>query len=250
MQDKVALVTGGTSGIGRATAIAFAKQGAKVVIAGRRQHEGEETLQMVKAAGSDGLFIRADVSDEAQVQDMVDKTVAKFGRLDYAFNNAGTEGQPGPFTEQTVANYDRIMDINVKGLFLSMKHEIAQMLKNGGGAIVNNASIAGLIGFPGLSVYSASKHAVLGLTKTAALEFAKSNIRINAVNPGAIQTDMVDRFTGAGPEGMKDTLASFHPVGRIGTADEVASGVVYLCSEGASFITGQSLTIDGGFTAQ
>jgi NAD(P)-dependent dehydrogenase (short-subunit alcohol dehydrogenase family) len=135
MQDKVALVTGGTSGIGRATAIAFAKQGAKVVIAGRRQHEGEETLQMVKAAGSDGLFIRADVSDETQVKDIVDKTVAKYGRLDYAFNNAGTEGQPGPFTEQTVANYDQIMDINVKGLFLSMKHEIAQMLKNGGGAL-------------------------------------------------------------------------------------------------------------------
>jgi NAD(P)-dependent dehydrogenase (short-subunit alcohol dehydrogenase family) len=253
-QDKVVLITGGSSGIGRATAVAFAREGAKVVVTSRRENEGKETVSLIKEAGCEGLFIRTDVSKEADVKAMVEEAVKAYGRLDYAFNNAGIEGNAAPLAEQTVDNYEAILGINVRGVFLSMKYEIPEMLKNGGGAIVNMSSVGGLIGFPGVSLYIASKHAVLGLTKSAALEYAKSGIRINAVAPAAIETDMVDRFVGklgAGKEEeTRQQFTAMHPIGRMGKPEEIASAVLYLCSDGASFITGQTLALDGGFTAQ
>jgi NAD(P)-dependent dehydrogenase (short-subunit alcohol dehydrogenase family) len=239
-QDKVVLITGGSSGIGRATAVAFAREGAKVVVTSRRVKEGEETIQLVKETGSDGLFIKTDVSNELDVKVMVEETVKAYGRLDYAFNNAGIEGSVALLVEQTMDNYESVLGINVRGVFLSMKYEIPEMLKTGGGAIVNMSSVAGLIGFPGLALYVASKHAVLGLTKSAALEYAKSGIRINAVSPAVIETDMVDRVFGKKGE-MRQQLAAMHPIGRTGKSEEIASAVLYLCSDGASFVTGNHL---------
>lgn len=247
--SRVALITGGTSGIGREAAVLFAKAGAKVVVTGRRETEGQETVRFVRDVGGEGLFIQADVSREEDCRAMVDHAMKTFGRLDFAFNNAGIEGQMVPVTEQSVENFHKVMDINVLGVLLSMKYEIAAMRKTGGGAIVNNASIAGLIGMPSGSVYIASKHAVIGLTKSAALEVAKEGIRVNAVSPGAIETPMYDRFTGDEAE-TKARLASFHPVGRAGVPTEIAKAVEFLCSDGASFITGTNLVVDGGYTAQ
>jgi NAD(P)-dependent dehydrogenase (short-subunit alcohol dehydrogenase family) len=248
-EGKVALITGGTSGIGRVAAIAFAKEGARVVVTGRREKEGAETVQLIKSDGGEGFFIKSDVSKEADVKEMVEKVMQAYGHLNYAFNNAGIEQLPTPFAEQAEETFDQIMNINVKGVWLSMKYEIPEMLKNGGGAIVNCASIAGLIGFPGIPIYIASKHAVLGLTKSVALEYAKSGIRINAVSPAAIETDMFERFV-KGDEGVREYLKAMHPIGRSGKPEEIASAVLYLCSDGASFITGQSLAVDGGFTVQ
>jgi NAD(P)-dependent dehydrogenase (short-subunit alcohol dehydrogenase family) len=249
--NKVALVTGGTSGIGRATALAFAEAGAKVVVAGRRETEGNEVVSLIKKGGGQALFVKTDVASEADVSALVEKTLAAYGRLDAAFNNAGIEGAVGKTTqEQTVADYRSIMDINVLGVLLCMKHEIPAMLKNGGGTIVNTSSVAGVIGFPGAGIYVASKHAVIGLSKTAALEFAKQNIRVNVVAPGGIETPMFDRFTGgAGSEGHK-LLSSLHPIGRTGTPEEIAGAVLWLCSDSASFVTGHTLVADGGWTAQ
>ncbi|HEX4140891.1 MAG TPA: SDR family oxidoreductase [Candidatus Methylacidiphilales bacterium] len=250
-ENKVVLITGGTSGIGRATAVAFAREGAKVVVSGRRKAEGAETVTLVEKAGGQGLFVQADVSDEEQVKKLVQTTVDHFGRLDVAFNNAGIEGAPKPLTEATPAEFDQVFNINVKGVFLSMKYEIPAMLKTGGGSIVNTSSIAGTIGMAGAGIYIASKHAVNGLTKTAALEVAKQGIRVNAVSPAAIQTDMLDRFLGdEQAEQKKQYFAGMHPVGRVGTSAEVASAVLYLSSPGASFITGHDLLVDGGFTVQ
>jgi NAD(P)-dependent dehydrogenase (short-subunit alcohol dehydrogenase family) len=250
-ENKVVLITGGTSGIGRATAVAFAKEGAKVIVSGRRETEGSETVAQIIKAGGKGLFLKSDVSDETQVKQLVDAVVDQFGRLDIAFNNAGFEGNLAPVTEQTVENYDKVFGINVKGVFLSMKYEIAAMLKTGGGSIVNTSSIAGSVGFPNANIYVASKHAVNGLTKTAALEVAKQGIRINTVSPAAIQTDMLDRFIGdEAAEQKKAYFAGMHPIGRLGHVDEIASAVLYLSSPGASFITGQDFLIDGGYTAQ
>src|SRR6266446_1148252 len=245
---KVALVTCGTSGIVKATAIAFARAGAKVVLTGRREKEGAQVVAEIKKLGGDAAFVRTDVAKDADVKAMVDFTVDKFGRLDVAFNNAGVEWK-GPLDQATEAEYRRVFDINVWGVLNSMRHEIPAMLKNGGGAIVNNSSVAGHVGLGEVSIYIASKHAVEGLTKAVALEFAKQNIRINAVAPGVIATDMLDRF--AGKEGeMRDSLASITPVGRIGSVQEIAAAVLYLCSDDAKFTTGTSLVVDGGFLAQ
>lgn len=208
-------MTGGTSGIGRDTAVLFAKAGAKVVVAGRRSKEGEETVGQVRAAGGDGLFVQTDVSQAVQVEALVRKTVEKFGRLDVAFNNAGIEGSWLPIVEQLEEDWDRLIAINLKGVWLCLKYEIRQMLKQGGGgAIVNMASVAGMIGSVGAAAYSASKHGVLGLTKSAALETAKNGIRVNAVCPAVIETSMVERLWGG--EGSQKFAVSIHPIGRIG----------------------------------
>lgn len=248
LSGKVAIVTGGSSGIGKATAIAFAREGAKVVVASRREKEGQETVKQVQSAGSEGFFIKTDVSKETDVSAMVEKTIATYGHLDYAFNNAGIEQIPTPLVEQTEATFDQVMDINVKGVWLCMKHQIPQMLVSGGGAIVNMSSIAGIIGAPGLPIYVASKHAVLGLTKSVALEYAKQGIRINAGCPGMIETDLLDRAF-ANQE-VKERLIAMHPIGRVGKPEEIAEAVVWLCSDKASFVTGQSLPLDGGYVAQ
>jgi NAD(P)-dependent dehydrogenase (short-subunit alcohol dehydrogenase family) len=246
---KVALVTGASTGIGRAASLAFAGEGAKVVVASRREIEGRDTVTQIQRAGGKGVFIRADVSRESDVANLVERTVAEFGRLDLAFNNAGVEGSGKPVPDESEQNYQTVFDVNVKGTLLSMKHEIRAMLKSGGGAIVNNASMVGHIAFPGASVYTASKHAIIGLTRSAALEQATSGIRINAVSPGAVATDMMDRFVG-GSEEMKAGFAAMHPMGRVARTEEIANTVIFLCSDSASFITGQSILVDGGFTAQ
>lgn len=244
LQGKVALITGGTTGIGRDTAVLFAKHGLKVVITGRRETEGNETISLVRAAGGDGIFVRGDVSKSADAQAMVQKTVEKFGRLDIAFNNAGIEGNWKPLPEWTEEEFDQVIDINVKGTWLSLKYEIPQMLKQGGGAIVNMSSVAGLIGAAGASAYIASKHAIIGLTRTAALECAKSRIRVNAVCPAVIETAMAERAFGD-PEVSKWVLAQ-HPIGRFGKPMEVAEAVLWMCSEKASFMTGHYIVVDGG----
>jgi NAD(P)-dependent dehydrogenase (short-subunit alcohol dehydrogenase family) len=244
LENKVALVTGGTSGIGRATAIALGTAGAKVVFSGRRDSEGEETAALIRDAGAECLFVRSDVSSEADVKALVQKTIATYGKLDCAFNNAGIESPAESLHEQPIEEFDKLMSINVRGLFLCMKYEIQQMLTQESGVIVNNSSMGGLIGFPGVSPYIASKHAVMGLTRSAALDYAKQGIRINAVNPGLIATAMMDRFS----SGSTDGFASTVPMGRMGQAEEIAQAVVFLCSDAASYITGQPLVIDGGFT--
>jgi NAD(P)-dependent dehydrogenase (short-subunit alcohol dehydrogenase family) len=248
--DKVALVTGATSGIGRAAALAFAREGARVVVSGRREQEGHETVALIQQAGGKAAFVQADVTREPEVAGLVNTTLATYRRLDVAFNNAGVEGALGSIHDQTVENYHHIMDANVLGVFLSLKHEVAAMLQNGGGAIVNNASVAGLIGLPGAALYVASKHAVLGLTKAAALEYATRGIRVNAVSPGAIETPMFDRFTAALGADSHHQIAALHPMGRTGRPGEIADAVLWLCSDQASFVTGQSLTADGGWTAK
>lgn len=248
LQGRVAIVTGGTSGIGRDAAVLFAKSGAKVVVAGRREAEGKETIDLIRATAGDGLFVKTDVSKAAEVQALVQKTVEKYGRLDVAFNNAGIEGAWIPIAEQSEEDWDRTIDINLKGVWLCLKFEIQQMLKQGGGgAIVNMASVAGLIGSAGAATYCASKHGVMALTKSAALETARSGIRVNVVCPAVIETPMGERIFGA-PE-MKKYALGLHPIGRFGKPMEVAEAVLWMCSDRASFMTGQSLVLDGGFLA-
>ena len=250
-ENKTVLITGGTSGIGKAAALAFAKEGANVVVSGRRVAEGEEVSRGITSAGGSALFVRADVSREDDIVALVETTVRAFGALHIAFNNAGIEGKFGLLTtEQTVEHYDQVCDINIRGVLLSMKHEIPAMLRSGGGAIVNNSSIGGHIGFNGSSVYVASKFAVIGLTKTAALEFAKQGVRVNSVSPGTVQTEMFDRAFGEGETDVKKTLATENPIGRIGTPEEIASAVLWLSSPGAAFTTGQDIIVDGGYTAR
>jgi NAD(P)-dependent dehydrogenase (short-subunit alcohol dehydrogenase family) len=248
LDGKVGLVTGGTSGIGRETAVLFAKAGAKVVVAGRREAEGQETVELIRAGGGDALFVKADVSKASEVEALVKKTVENFGRLDIAFNNAGIEGVWVPIVRQSEEDWDRTIDINLKGVWLCLKYEIRQMLRQGGGgAIVNMSSVTGLIGSAGAAAYSASKHGVIGLTKSAALENAKGGIRVNAVCPAVIETPMAERIFGA-PQVHKFVL-SCHPIGRFGRPMEVAEAVVWMCSDSASFMTGQSMVLDGGFLA-
>jgi NAD(P)-dependent dehydrogenase (short-subunit alcohol dehydrogenase family) len=244
---KVALITGGTSGIGRATAIAFAERGANVVVAGRREAEGAESLTLVQKAGGQGLFVRVDVNDESEIEAMVAKTLERFGRLDFAFNNAGVGGLGRATMTATADIYDQIMNINVRGVFFSMKHQIPAILQSGGGAIVNNASALALRPSANSPIYSASKAAVVGLTKSAALEFASKGVRINVICPAIIETDMTEQIRG--DEQTRAYLLSRHPVGRFGQSEEVAASVLYLCSPEASFITGVALPLDGGFAA-
>ena len=247
-EGKVALVTGGTSGIGRETSILFARKGARVVVAGRREIEGKETIDLIRRAGGEGIFVRADVSRASEVKALVEKTVAAYGGLDYAFNNAGIEGHWVPIVEQTEDEWDQTIDINLKGTWLCLKYGLQQMLKQGrGGVIVNNASISGFIGSYGSATYAASKHGVLGLTKAAALEVARNGIRVNAVCPAAVETPMADRLFGA-PEVRKKVLG-FYPIARFGKPIEVAEAVLWMCSGAAGFMTGQSLVLDGGFLA-
>ena len=249
-ENKTVLITGGTSGIGKAAALAFAREGANVVVSGRRVAEGEKVAGEIASAGGRGLFVQTDVAREDEIIALVEKTMGAFGALHIAFNNAGTEGQIGPLTtEQTVEHYHQVCDINIRGVLLSMKHEIPAMLRSGGGAIVNNSSLAGHLGFPGGSVYAASKFAVIGLTKSAALEFAGQGVRVNSVSPGLIQTEMFDRAFGEGETEIKKTKVTQTPVGRIGTPEEIASAVLWLSSPGAAFTTGQDIIVDGGFAA-
>jgi NAD(P)-dependent dehydrogenase (short-subunit alcohol dehydrogenase family) len=243
--DKVVLVTGGTAGIGRATAVAFARQGAKVVVSGRRKNEGLESVALVEKAGGEGLFVRADVSQEQDVAALIASTVERFGRLDIAFNNAGVI-ERGLITDITVESYEHIFGINVRGVALGLKHQIAAMLKTGGGSIVNNASVLGIRPYPELSLYNASKFAVIGLTKTAALEYATKGIRVNAVCPAIIETDMT--AMARDDEQTRNALLLTHPVRRFGTPEEVADAVLWLSSPDSGFITGINLPVDGGFT--
>lgn len=249
MDGQVALVTGAASGIGRATAFAFAEQGAAVVVADVADDHGEATVRSIVEAGGRAMFVHTDVADADQVDAMVDHTVAEFGRLDHAFNNAGIEGAPAPLAECSRENWDRTIAVNLTGVFLCLHAEIPALRDSGGGSIVNCASIAGLNGFPGLSAYVASKHGVNGLTKAAALELASEGIRVNSVCPGAIETEMVARVAAEQPEMIERTVAA-HPLGRLGRPEEIAATVVWLCSDAAGFVTGQTIAVDGGYTTQ
>jgi NAD(P)-dependent dehydrogenase (short-subunit alcohol dehydrogenase family) len=249
LEGRVALVTGGSAGIGRATAIAFAREGARVVVSDVDAPGGEETQRLIAGEGGEAIYVEADVSKEAEVQALIGRTIAEYDRLDYAFNNAGIEGATAPTAECTGENWDRVIDINLKGAWLCMKYEIPEMIRAGGGAIVNCSSIAGVIGFPGIPAYTASKHGLLGLTRAAALEYATRGIRVNAVCPGVIRTAMVERFTGGSAE-AEVRLVSGEPMERMGTPEEVASAVLWLCSEGAAFVTGHPLMVDGGWVAR
>lgn len=243
-ENKIVIVTGGTSGIGRATAIAFAQQGAKVVVSGRREAEGAESVALIEKAGSEGLFVRADVSKAADVERLVATTVDKYGRLDIAFNNAGIHLGDNPLLTTTDEQYEQMFDINVRGVFYCLKYEIDAMLKTGGGAIVNNASVLGIRAMPGSAIYNASKSAVIGLTKSVAWEFAAKGVRVNAVCPAVIETDMTSSIRGN--EAISAYVKAIHPIGRFGRAEEVAAAVLYLSSPGAGFSTGIALTVDGG----
>jgi len=249
VQGKIALVTGGGSGIGRATALKLAKEGAKVMIADYVPEGGERTVRMIEEAGGEASFVAADVSVTKQVEAMVAKTIASYGRIDCAFNNAGIEGRMANTVECTEETWDRTIAINLKGVWLCMKYEIPQMLKQGGGTIVNTASIAGLVGFEGLPAYNASKGGVVQLTRTAALEFATKNIRVNCVCPGVIRTPMVERLLD-NRSFTEEQLNAGEPVGRMGKPEEIAEGVVWLLSDASSFVTGHPLVVDGAWVAR
>jgi NAD(P)-dependent dehydrogenase (short-subunit alcohol dehydrogenase family) len=247
-EGKVALVTGGGSGIGRAISLAFAQEGARVVVADVDLTTGEETAHAIAEAGAEAIFLQADVSNGKQVKAMIDKAVSTYGHLNCACNNAGVAGTMAPLAECTEENWDRTILVNLKSVWLCMKYEIPQMLKQSGGVIVNTSSVAGLVGLQGWSSYVASKHGVIGLTKSAALEYSSAGIRINAVCPSIIQTDMAQCFTG-GNERVEKYILSQQPLSRLGTPEEVAGAVLWLCSDEASFVTGHALAVDGGLLA-
>jgi NAD(P)-dependent dehydrogenase (short-subunit alcohol dehydrogenase family) len=248
MSNQVVLITGALTGIGRATALAFARDGARLVVSGRRDDAGQALAAELRDLGADAAFVRADVRHEDDVRSLVDQSVARFGRLDVAVNNAGTEGKPGPVTEQTAETYAATFDTNVLGTLLSMKHELRVMLGQKQGSIINISSTMGHKGAPGASVYTASKHAVEGLTKAAALEGAPSGVRVNAVAPGPVETEMLNRFTGTADR--KAGLVAGVPLQRAGAPDEIADAVVFLASDKARFLTGQIVSVDGGKSAQ
>lgn len=249
MNHPIVLITGALTGIGRATALAFAREGASLVVSGRRDEAGHALAAELRALGVRAEYLRADVRHEADMRSLVEQTVERFGRIDVAINNAGTEGQLGPITEQSEDNYRTTFDSNVLGVLLAMKHEMRAMLRQGAGAIVNLSSIAGQVGVAGASVYVASKHAVEGLTRSAALEGAAAGVRVNAVAPGPVQTDMLERFTGGNEDAKRGFLASL-PARRAGTPEEIAVTIVFLASDKARFLTGQCVAVDGGYTAQ
>ncbi|WP_459555558.1 Rossmann-fold NAD(P)-binding domain-containing protein [Lacunimicrobium album] len=245
---KVVLVTGGTSGIGKDTAIAFAKQGANVVVAGRREAEGHAVVAEIEKTGQKGLFVKTDVSQESDVKNLIEKTVEKFGRLDIAFNNAGVESA-GPVTEFQVKDYEHVFGINVLGVLLSQKYEIPVMLKQGGGVIINTTSVLGHVGMPNVSVYTGSKFAVEGITKVTALEYAAAGIRVNTVAPAVTQTEMFDRVSGGNADNIA-AMTAMHPMGRVATPMDIAGAVMFLASDAASFVTGISIPVDGGILAR
>ena len=244
-EGKAALVTGAGSGIGRASALAFAREGAKVVVADIAVEGGEETVRLIQAAGGEAYFVKADVAQASQVEVLVDKAVTAYGRLDYAHNNAGVLGSRASTADCTEEEWDRIIAINLKGIWLCMRSEIPQMLEQGGGAIVNTASAAGLFGIRGYPAYAASKHGVAGLTKVAALDYVRAGIRVNAVCPGFIETPLVAGLTAEGSQ--RDAPV---PIGRLGKPEEVAAAVLWLCSDAASYVTGHMMVVDGAMTAQ
>ena len=248
LTGQVALVTGAARGIGRATALAFAERGIKVVVADINVKGAAQTVSLIEQAGGSALFINCDVRDEDQVKQMIATTVESYGSLDYAFNNAGIEMENQRLHDGSLSSFEMIMDVNVKGVWLCMKYQLQQMLAQGSGAIVNAASVAGLGAAPKMAVYSASKHAVLGLTRCAAIEYARKNIRVNAVCPAVIDTDMYRRIAEVDP-GLAERIPHLHPMGRVGRVEEIAQTVLYLCSEGAGFTTGHALAVDGGMTA-
>ncbi|MEQ1877351.1 MAG: SDR family oxidoreductase [Bdellovibrionia bacterium] len=251
-KDKVAFVTGAANGIGRATALAFAKSGAQVAVVDMNMDSGMRTVNLIHDADGSAEFILCDVSNSDQVKHAIEKTIKSYGRIDYAFNNAGVEGSQAFTPDCTEKNWNDVININLKGVWLCMKYQIPQMLKQGGGSIVNCSSIAGLIGFPGfpgIPAYVASKHGVIGLTKTAALEYAKQNIRVNAICPGVIETPMIERFI-HGEAQIRNQLAAGEPVGHTGQPEEIAAAALWLSSEQSSFVTGHSLAVDGGWVAQ
>ena len=246
LQGKVAIVTGGTSGIGRATAVQFAREGAKITIVGRRQSEGNDVVQEIRRAGGSAIFVQGSVADAEVCRRMVDETVAAFGKLDIAFNNAGIAQTPGPLAEVSEEQFDQIVDINLKGVFLSMKYEIPALLQSGGGSIINTSSVAGKVGSIHRSVYTASKHGVIGITRTAALEYAARGIRANALCLGLIETEMMTEWT----DQQRQEVLAYHPIGRTGSLEEIAETVLFLASAGSGFITGAAISADGGVTAQ
>jgi len=246
-RDKVAFITGATSGIGEATALAFARSGAKVVVSGVQQDEGERVVRQIHDEGGDAIFVNLDVTKQADIDNMMTEILKAYGRLDFAYNNAGIEGETAATAECSEENWHRVIDINLTGVWRCMKAEIPLMLASGGGAIVNCSSVAGVMGFAGSGPYVASKHGVIGLTKSAALEYAPHNIRINAVCPGVIATPMVDRVTHHNEAAIQQ-LSSMAPLGRMGTAQEIADAVLWLCSDEAGFAVGHPLVLDGGWT--
>lgn len=247
LQNKVAIVTGASSGIGRAVALAFAREGVKVVVSDVARDGGEETVRLIKEQGGEAIFIPCDVSQSAQVEALVKRAVETFGRLDFACNNAGIGGEAALTADYSVDGWNKVIGVNLSGVFYGMKYQIPEMLKQGGGVIVNMASILGWVGFANSPAYVAAKHGVIGLTKTAAIEYAKQGIRAVTVCPAFIHTPMVDDGM---PSDVLEQLASAHPVGRLGTPEEVAELVVFLCSDSASFITGSPFLVDGGYVAQ
>lgn len=250
--EKVVVITGGSSGIGRFIALLFAKEGAKVSFCARREAEGKETLELIQKEGVQGLFFQCDVSNAGQVSDFIQNTVDKFGKIDFAVNNAAILGVSAPITRYPEDVWDKMIEVNLKGTYLAMKYEIKEMLKHGKGSIVNVSSISGINGYPYNTPYSASKHAIIGLTKSAALEYAAKGIRINAICPGGVETDMLtDLFNSTGkPDVAKETVIKHHPINRLAKPEEIAGSVLWLCSEEASFLTGATIPVDGGWSSK